>query len=272
MAGGRLMIATAVTVAALAATGASAAQAAVLKNDGFGPGDPSNCQLGFAAEESAAAGFAAPAADYPIRIDSLKVLGCNSTMNVNLEVFPDDLDSDADPEGGASYTSPAPVSLAPGLQTFDISGAGTYVLSGGLRVAVTGVTEGVELATDADGTIVQPNNTVALKSIWNFSSAFAFTQDFVIRADYTALSGVEITKRPKAIVKTRRRKARVTFEFEIEGDNLDFECKLDDGAFKDCSSPHVIKVGKGPHTFEVRAVSGSVAGDPESYSFKVKRR
>jgi hypothetical protein len=262
------------TVAAvLAAYWVAPAHGALLQNDGFTPGDQSNCQLGFAAGESAAAAFSVPPADYPIRIDSLQVLGCDSTVDVNLQVFPDDLDADPEPDGGALYTSPDAVPLVPGLQNLDISGGGTFVSGGGLRVAVTGATEGVRLATDAeDGSLAQPNNSIFAEGAWHFSDFFGFTRDFVIRANYTSLSGVEITKKPKETVKTSKRKALVKFEFEIDGSNLDFECKLDGGGFKDCSSPHQFKVGKGSHTFAVRAVSGDVKGDPASYTFKVKRK
>jgi hypothetical protein len=264
----------AATVAtALAACWVAPAQGAVLQNDTFTPGEQSNCQLGFVEDESAAAAFAPPPADYPIRIDSLEVLGCDSTVNVNLEVFPDALDGTPVPEGGALYTSPVPVALAPGLQIFDISGSGTFVLEDGLRVAVTGPTAGVRLATDdVDGGLAQPNNTIFAEGAWHFSDFFGFTHDFVIRANYTSLSGVEFTKTPKKTVKTRKKKATVKFEWEIEGDVPDFQCRFDDDEFEACDSGDAFKVGKGGHRFEVRGTAGEVTGDPASYEFKVKRK
>jgi hypothetical protein len=81
-----------------------------------------------------------------------------------------------------------------------------------------------------------------------------------------------ITGRPKA--KTKKKTA--TFEFSGTDTRAvtGFECSLDGAAFASCTSPHTLKVKKGRHTFEVRAVDDAANRDASvaSYSWKVKRR
>lgn len=78
-----------------------------------------------------------------------------------------------------------------------------------------------------------------------------------------------ITKRPKD--KTKKKTATFGFTSSIPGST--FECKLDDGAFQPCSSPHTLKVGKGKHHFEVRATSkGETDGSPATDDWKVKKK
>ena len=80
-----------------------------------------------------------------------------------------------------------------------------------------------------------------------------------------------ITKGPKD--KTKKKTA--TFEFSgtdtraIAG----FQCSVDSAPFATCTSPHTVKVKKGKHTFEVRAVdlAGNV-GRPVSDAWKVKKK
>jgi hypothetical protein len=80
-----------------------------------------------------------------------------------------------------------------------------------------------------------------------------------------------ITKGPKD--KTKKRTA--TFEF-IGTDAravASFDCSLDGGAFGACTSPYTVKVKKGKHTFQVRAVdqAGNV-GAPASDDWKRKKK
>jgi hypothetical protein len=85
-----------------------------------------------------------------------------------------------------------------------------------------------------------------------------------------------ITKGPKDKVKTKKKRAKVTFEFTgtdaraIAG----FECSLDGAAFASCSSPHTVKVKKGKHSFAVRATdqAGNVDATPATYAWKVKKK
>lgn len=260
-----------VVAAAAIAAGPSIAHAAVLQNDSFVTGGLSVCQP-FNADEAAGAGFAAPAEDYPIRIDSVQVLGCSTDAAVDIGVFADDLDADAEPEPPLFYETLEPVDFTSGLQTFDVVDD-LFVTSGGVRVVVVASSTGVQLATDADSTISAPNNTVALSGGWEFSSELGYQNDFVIRANYTSLSAVKFTKKPKKTVKTKSKKALVKFGFEVEGgDDFDFECRFDDATYKKCVSGQLFKVGAGRHVFYVRASSGDVGGNFKTYGFKVKRK
>ena len=79
----------------------------------------------------------------------------------------------------------------------------------------------------------------------------------------------QLTKMPKAKTKDRT----PTFEFTGGGDG--FECRLDDGIYEDCTSPHEPgKLSRGKHKFEVRATEtdGSVDGTPAKHSWKIVRR
>jgi hypothetical protein len=53
-----------------------------------------------------------------------------------------------------------------------------------------------------------------------------------------------------------------------------FECKLDGGSFQPCTSPKSVKVKKGTHTFQVRAIddAGNVDPTPATGSWKVKKK
>ncbi len=78
-----------------------------------------------------------------------------------------------------------------------------------------------------------------------------------------------ITKHPKA--KTKSTKATFKFSSTIAG--ATFECQLDNGAFKACTSPREVKVGKGRHTFSVRATAnGQTDASPATFSWKVQRK
>ena len=79
-----------------------------------------------------------------------------------------------------------------------------------------------------------------------------------------------ITEDPKK--KTDKRRA--TFEFNSSEPGSSFECSLDGTAFAPCKSPEAYKVGKGEHTFEVRAVdsAGNVDPTPATSSWRFKKR
>jgi hypothetical protein len=83
-----------------------------------------------------------------------------------------------------------------------------------------------------------------------------------------------ITKGPPDRVKTKRKRAKVTFEFTADEAGATFECSLDGAPFAGCSSPYTVKVRKGPHQIAIRAtdVGGNLEGTPASDSFKVKRK
>lgn len=76
-----------------------------------------------------------------------------------------------------------------------------------------------------------------------------------------------ITKRPKA--KTRNKTA--TFEFSATILGATFECQLDRGPFKPCTSPRQFKVGKRQHSFAVRATAnGQTDASPATFKWRVK--
>jgi len=80
----------------------------------------------------------------------------------------------------------------------------------------------------------------------------------------------QITDGPKS--KTKKKTA--TFEFTSTEPGSTFECKLDDGQFQPCTSPHDVKAKKGKHTFEVRArdAAGNVDPTPAEQSWTVKKK
>lgn len=68
------------------------------------------------------------------------------------------------------------------------------------------------------------------------------------------------------------RESTATFSFAaIDEEDLDFECRLDDGAFVPCSSPRTLNgLSDGEHRFSVRALrDGQVVGVPVSRSWTV---
>ena len=90
----------------------------------------------------------------------------------------------------------------------------------------------------------------------------------------TAAPRTTIDDAPKR--KTRKRKAR--FEFSSsEGAPIfspAFECKLDDARFEPCESPAKVRVRRGKHRFQVRAVdlSGNLDASPAKHAWKRKRK
>ncbi|HEX6227950.1 MAG TPA: Ig-like domain-containing protein, partial [Solirubrobacterales bacterium] len=63
-----------------------------------------------------------------------------------------------------------------------------------------------------------------------------------------------------------------TFSFSSTEEPATFECKVDEGSFTACSSPHTTDpLSDGPHTFEVRAkdLAGNIDPTPASRSFTV---
>ena len=78
-----------------------------------------------------------------------------------------------------------------------------------------------------------------------------------------------ITKGPKA--KTKKKKAKFKFTSPTAG--ATFECSLDGGPFKPCASPKKLRVKRGKHTFEVRALAaGQTDATPASDKWKVKKK
>jgi hypothetical protein len=71
----------------------------------------------------------------------------------------------------------------------------------------------------------------------------------------------------------RVRRKRAKFAFTATDATATFECELDGGGFKPCSSPAKVKVGRGRHVFEVRAVNAAGPDDtPATWRWKVKKK
>jgi subtilase-type serine protease len=85
-----------------------------------------------------------------------------------------------------------------------------------------------------------------------------------------AAPDTKLGKRPAAKVKTKQAKAKVKFTFSATVAGSTFQCKLDKGAYKACTSPKTYKVKPGKHTFSVRAVGpGGTDATPATFKFKV---
>jgi acetyl esterase/lipase len=69
---------------------------------------------------------------------------------------------------------------------------------------------------------------------------------------------VKITAQPRKRVKLHRHqgRARIHFRFKAKkGEAKGFECRLDGGRFHRCASPKAYQVGRGRHSFRVRAIA-----------------
>jgi hypothetical protein len=103
-------------------------------------------------------------------------------------------------------------------------------------------------------------------------AAAAFSDPSVVIVRYTAPPETKLTDTPKARLKAKRR-AKAEFGFSSTTKGASFQCSIDDGAFASCTSPATFRVGKGKHSFAVRAVSGGVSDPtPATFDFKVKKR
>jgi hypothetical protein len=82
-----------------------------------------------------------------------------------------------------------------------------------------------------------------------------------------------LTKVPKKVVKTTKRKAKVSFEFTSTIGGSTFACSIDGQAFVACTSGVTYKLGPGKHTFAVRATAAGVTDPtPATYDFRIKRK
>ena len=83
----------------------------------------------------------------------------------------------------------------------------------------------------------------------------------------------QITKKPKKVVRTRKRKVRVTFKVAVS-EPAGLLCSVDGAAGTLCASPVKFKAKRGKHTLTVQAVDSLGVPDPtpSTVKFKVKRR
>jgi hypothetical protein len=72
----------------------------------------------------------------------------------------------------------------------------------------------------------------------------------------------------------KSKRKRATFRFSADDVDAVFECKLDDKAYKPCTSPYQVRVKPGRHTVLVAAtdLAGNVEDDPASYRFRRTNR
>jgi pimeloyl-ACP methyl ester carboxylesterase len=82
-----------------------------------------------------------------------------------------------------------------------------------------------------------------------------------------------MAKKPKRRVRTKAKRARAAFAFRADEPAARFECKLDRGAFKPCSSKLTLKAKPGRHKLLVRAVdsAGNADPTPAAWAWTVKR-
>ncbi|MDX6581049.1 MAG: large repetitive protein, partial [Solirubrobacterales bacterium] len=72
-----------------------------------------------------------------------------------------------------------------------------------------------------------------------------------------------ITKAPRKKVKTRKKKAKVKFEFTSTEPGSSFACSVDGGEFSACSSPHTLAhLADGSHAFAVTTIDAAGNSDP----------
>jgi hypothetical protein len=87
----------------------------------------------------------------------------------------------------------------------------------------------------------------------------------------------KIVKAPKKRITTHGKRATVSFRFSSDDPAASFECSLDRGKYRSCSSPqlYLVKATAGfkKHTFRVRAhnSAGTVDPSPASRTFKLER-
>lgn len=82
-----------------------------------------------------------------------------------------------------------------------------------------------------------------------------------------------IRHKPRHLIRTRSRIARVVFVFGSDREGATFACRIDGGLFRRCGPRLVRRFGLGPHSLRVFARNASGIGDttPAVYRFRVKR-
>jgi subtilisin-like proprotein convertase family protein len=135
--------------------------------------------------------------------------------------------------------------------------------------------------SEFDGT--NPNGTWSLFVIDDLSTySGAIQQGWSLKlttADPPAPPAPPDTSSPNATItkgpKDKTKKKTATFEFTGTDTRAiaTFQCRLDNGAFAACTSPFTVKVKKGRHNFQVRAVdeAGNV-GSAAKDDWKVKKK
>jgi hypothetical protein len=106
----------------------------------------------------------------------------------------------------------------------------------------------------------------ATDDVFNVESPPA-TRSFTVD---TVAPNVKLTKKPAK----KLYKEKVKFKFTANEPKVTFQCKLDNGSWKKCSSPYKLTVKRGWHTLQVRATdaAGNVDPKPAKYQFQRAKR
>jgi Ca2+-binding RTX toxin-like protein len=83
-----------------------------------------------------------------------------------------------------------------------------------------------------------------------------------------------IRSRPRAILTTRKARARAVFRFTANEGGASFRCKLDRKPYRPCVSPRVYMLAPGRHTVRIFAIdrAGNADRTPALLSLRVRRR
>ena len=158
-------------------------------------------------------------------------------------------------------TGPGPDDLQAGAGNDNIdSGPGADIVNAGNGNDTVGVRDGSQDLVDCGG----GTDTVTADAVDVLTGCESVSLPAPAAPETGKVSG------KKKVVKG----AKATFTFSSPVAGATFECAVDKGAFKACSSPFKLKTKKlktGKHTLLVRAVqpAGNVDASPSSYKFKV---
>jgi hypothetical protein len=75
-------------------------------------------------------------------------------------------------------------------------------------------------------------------------------------------------------VKSKKKRARVTFTLTSTEAGSSFQCSVDGAPFAPCSSPFSTKAKRGGHTLTARATdaAGNQDTSPAKFAFRVKKK
>lgn len=140
-------------------------------------------------------------------------------------------------------------------------------------------TDGTQLVSTGHAMVVQENGKIVLGGMApdpaSFRSSFGLKRvESLGVPDPPEDTTAPKTEIRKVKVDAKRRKVKIIFRgSDDSGAVKEFDCKLDGGSYKDCSSPYSkSKLKPGKHRFQVRArdAAGNVDKSPAKERFKVK--
>ena len=178
-----------VVVLAAPLTAPSQAAQVWLQNDSYVEPNPFNCQIGFEADETVAAKFTAAPADYPYRIQTVRVLACGGGFDAYaVEIYADNEDMTAPPDG--LLWSSADAYILMGDNSFydiDLSDQNITIDSGGIRVGLVNVNilDPVGFGTDLSGIVAHRNFVRDAPGQWFFAENVGISGDFILRVQIT---------------------------------------------------------------------------------------